>query len=255
MYSTIVHILESQATSTRSRRPTSSSSAAGWSVPRPALAVARRGSRVALLERPRCRRQGSSKGTHADLRSGGLPGRVVPGDGSARPLALARDRAVGRRARCCGRPGRCTTGAFAEQELVRSAGGRRRGRAAQRRPTKRRVGSASRCPANAPRPPPARRGGDSRRPRARRRCWAGSSRGRRAVRAGAVRTVVAEAATRSMVETDRRRWSCVAAIVTAGPWSGDAAGRQPGSSCRSSVSLQSVAYFDLARSGQPPPWR
>ena len=55
----------------------------------------------------------------------------------------------------------------------------------------------------------------------------------------------------AVVETDRRRWSCSAAIVAAGPWSG-ALLAAAGIEVPLSVSLQSVAYFDLLdRSGPP----
>ncbi len=53
------------------------------------------------------------------------------------------------------------------------------------------------------------------------------------------------------VETNRRRWSCSAAIVAAGPWSGELLAKA-GIERPLSVSLQSVAYFHLAdRSARP----
>ncbi len=53
------------------------------------------------------------------------------------------------------------------------------------------------------------------------------------------------------VETDRSRWICSSAIVAAGPWSG-ALLAGAGIEVKLSVSLQSVAYFDLVDSAARP---
>jgi sarcosine oxidase len=54
-----------------------------------------------------------------------------------------------------------------------------------------------------------------------------------------------------VVETDRRRWNCSATVVAAGPWSG-ALLADAGIELPVNVSLQSVAYFELAeRSARP----
>ena len=74
----------------------------------------------------RCRPLGgSSKGTRADLRPGGLSRTTSYLDaGAARARALARDRGGEPASGCCGRPARCTRGGFAERELeaLRAAG-------------------------------------------------------------------------------------------------------------------------------------
>lgn len=65
-----------------------------------------------------------------------------------------------------------------------------------------------------------------------------------------VRSIV-EQADSLEVETDRGRWLCSAAIVAAGPWSGDLLA-DLGIELALSVSRQSVAYFDLADPGARP---
>ncbi len=212
-----------------------------------ALAVAREGVRVALLERSLSKARGSSKGSARIFAPAAYP------DEDYLELALRaleRWREIESEAgqRLLWPTGALSHGEFAEHEMsaLREAGVEAEFLSAD--DAARRFGV--RAPANGPllHQPDA---GIIRADHARDALLGRARAAEAELCDGEVVRSLTDGGDAVVVETDRRRWSCSAAIVAAGPWS-DALLAAAGIELPLTVSLQSVAYFDLLDRSPPP---
>ena len=188
------------------------------------------------------------QGQRADLRPRGLPRRDLPRSwrcGRSTAGARSRPRPAGA---CCGQRARSPT---ASSPSARSTSYERRASRSGSSPrAMRRVVSASGCPREARCSTSPTRGSFAPTMHGSPSCERARAAGAELHDGEAVQSLT-DGDDAAVVETDRRRWSCSAAIVAAGPWSG-ALLAAAGIEVPLSVSLQSVAYFDLLdRSGPP----
>ncbi len=213
-----------------------------------ALAVARSGLRVALLERsPFAAAGGSSKGTARIYAPAAYPDNAYL-EAALRALESWRALEAASGQRLLWPTGALHRGAFAERQLeaLRAAGAE--AQAVSAREARRRFGVEPAGDAPLVHQPDA---GVIRADRARAALLAAARAAGADLRDGEQVLELAPGADSVAIRTDRARWACAAAIVTAGPWArGLLAGA--GIECPLEVSLQTVAYFELADRAAPP---